>query len=152
MKLRVRRVALAAGLAVGLALAGCTADADPQPTPETDAAMNQETFDALEPSITADFQCGQLSLLATYQLRLDQGLSGAEGDEAGRAAQERMLEDLWASLLEGDTAITPHIRDIKEALEEGDTVKYSEASEAASSACTENGTGIQMGFLPGEGG
>lgn len=104
------------------------------------------------PPVTIDFQCGQISILATYQLRLDTELSNSGHGEQGRQAQAEMLNDLWATAADGDTPITEHLRAVQNSLDKGDRAQFDSAYERAAKACAANGSGIVMKFLPGEGG
>lgn len=153
-----------------LLLTGCAAAGEPEPQAPADASApsaqepNSTADDAAEsgdsesdliqqgPPITVDFQCGQISLLGTYRLRLDQGFSSSEAGEAGKQAQEEMFRDLWASTLDGKDDVGVHIRAIQRAIKSGDRAEYDKAYGEASQACTANGSGIAMKFLPGEGG
>lgn len=163
----------AVGMAVGVGLitaAGCAASEKTDVTEPAGSSRSPEREQGTSPegdiqngefwessseeaqAVAANYQCGQIAILGTFELRLHQGLSNSGAGEAGQQAQQEMLDDLWASTLTTQSPIKKHILAIQKATTDGDQEKYDSAYADASEACRVNGTGIVMQFLPGEGG
>ncbi len=106
----------------------------------------------MAPEVALAFQCGQLSLLETYDIRVLKGFSNAGTGEPGKAAQEQMLKDLWLTAADLDTPFSTVLKKMQGHLTDGNDEKFHEELPEARALCAANGTMVSMSFLPGEGG
>ncbi|MBA4247447.1 MAG: hypothetical protein C0444_04020 [Microbacterium sp.] len=107
------------------------------------------------PSSDANWECGHVSALLGIQTRSEWELENGVIDQATFDARAAGLVDAWTQLPQGQSDVSPALREASAAAPDGigrDNVAFARAIDMLGSACDAAGSVVIVGALPEMGG
>lgn len=149
IRIRVRGAALV--VLVMVTLSGCAGGsfAAQIPSPSrSDSDTMKDSSTSTGPVISADYECGALSVLLTAQTALDIAPSQDSSSQSNRD----FLQTAWDRVVVGDTPVSPELKKLVQLVGSGDMSDFERVAGQVSDSCSKNGSPIMVMGLPGEGG